>query len=219
MDTIKQTDTSKCAPEIKKMITEVSNALERVQANVMQGAQVVKGLLKYSRTQDSAFEAVTLDQIIDGTLEMVQYKVKLSEIDLIRDYPKELPKIKGNLAQLEEVFFNFIDNAYDATVERKEKLKEPNYRGKITVSGRQKTEHTLEITFQDNGMGVKEEDMKKIFTPFFTTKISARQGTGLGLYVIKRIITDMHKGKIEFSSADKIGTRFIMELPIAKQGG
>jgi len=216
IDTIKHTDTSKCDPEIKKMIGEVSNALERVQANVMQGAQVVKGLLKYSRTQDTAFEAIALDQIIDGTLEMVQYKVKLSEIDLIRDYPKELPKIKGNLAQLEEVFFNFIDNAYDATVERREKLKEPNYRGKITVSARQKTEHSLEITFQDNGMGVKEEDIKKMFTPFFTTKISARQGTGLGLYVIKRIITDMHKGKIEFSSADKIGTRFIMELPIAK---
>jgi two-component system NtrC family sensor kinase len=219
IDTIKHADTSQCSPEIKKMIQQIGNALERVQANVMQGAEVVKGILKYSRTQEAAFEAINLDQIIDGTLDMVQYKVKLSEIDLIRDYPKNLPKIAGNLAQLEEVFFNFIDNAYDAIVERRDTLKEPNYRGKIIISARVKMENTVEIILQDNGLGIKEENLKKVFTPFFTTKISARQGTGLGLYVIKRIITDNHKGTINFSSQYHSGTRFTMELPIAKQGG
>jgi signal transduction histidine kinase len=65
-------------------------------------------------------------------------------------------------------------------------------------------------------MGVKQEDIEKVFTPFFTTKTSSRKGTGLGLYVIRRIITDTHKGKIAFESAHKVGTRFIIELPIAK---
>jgi len=215
IDTIKMTDTSKCTPEMKKMIDEVNYALNRIQANVMQGGEVVKGILKYTRKGEDIFEPLTLDQIIDGTLDMVQYKVKLSEIDIVRNYFKDIPKIKGNLVQLEEVFFNFIDNAYDATVERKTILKEEGYKGKIDLFAYLKDDK-LEIMIQDNGMGIKEHDAKKIFTPFFTTKISARKGTGLGLYVINRIITDTHKGKIAFESEYKVGTRFIIELPIAQ---
>ena len=123
-------------------------------------------------------------------------------------------KIKGNLVQLQEVFFNFIDNAYDAIVERRTTLKEDNYRGKITVSAKPKAD-ALEVTIQDNGMGIKEDCQKKVFTPFFTTKVSSRKGTGLGLYVIKKIISD-HKGKISFESAYQTGTKFILDLPAAR---
>jgi signal transduction histidine kinase len=215
IDTIKMTDTSKCTPEVKEMIDQINHALERIQTNVMQGGEVVKGILKYTRKGDEGFDSLTIDQVLDGTLEMVQYKVKLSEIDIIRDYPKDTPKIKGNAVQLQEVFFNFIDNAYDAIVERRTTLKEPNYRGRITVNAHPK-DSNLEIIVEDNGMGVKDDDMKKIFTPFFTTKTSSRKGTGLGLYVIRRIIVDTHKGTINFESDHKVGTRFVVELPIAK---
>jgi len=180
----------------------------------VQGGEVVKGILKYTRKGDEGFEAMDLNKIIDNTLEMVQFKVKLSEIDIARDF-NTLPKIKGNMAQLEEVFFNFIDNAYDAIVERRTLLKEEGYRGKITISAQSKDDK-VEIIVEDNGMGIKDDSHQKLFTPFFTTKTSARRGTGLGLYVIRRIITDTHKGKINFESAWKVGTRFIIELPIAK---
>ncbi len=215
IDTIKITDTSKCTPEIKEMINQISHALDRIQTNVIQGGEVVKGILKYTRKGEEGFEALTLDQVIDGTLEMVQYKVKLSEIDIVRNYPKNIPKIKGNSVQLQEGFFNFIDNAYDAIVERRTLLKEPGYKGRITISAQPK-EVMLEITVEDNGMGIKDDYAKKVFTPFFTTKTSSRKGTGLGLYVIRRIITDLHKGKISFESEYKVGTRFILELPIAQ---
>lgn len=215
IDTIKLTDTSKCTPEIREMINEINHALERIQTNVTQGGEVVKGMLKYSRRGEEGFEALDLDKVVDGTLEMVQFKVKLSEIDIIREY-KNIPKIKGNLTQLEEAFFNFIDNANDAISERKTTLNEPGYRGKIIISAKQKDDNMLEIIIQDNGMGVKEDCLKKVFTPFFTTKTSSRKGTGLGLYVIKRIISEIHKGSISFESAYKVGTRFILELPIAK---
>ncbi len=214
IDTIKTTDTTKCTPEVRTMIDEINHALERIQTNVMQGGEVVKGILKYSKKGSGQFEALDLDAIIDNTLEMVQYKVKLSEIDLVRDY-KDIPKIKGNMTQLQEVFFNFIDNAYDAIVERRTTLKEDGYRGRIIISARPKDKF-LEIIVEDNGMGVKDFNNTKIFTPFFTTKTSSNKGTGLGLYVIKRIITDTHKGTISFESKHGIGTRFILELLTAK---
>jgi len=96
-------------------------------------------------------------------------------------------------------------------------LKEEGYRGRIVISTHPKIEEgVLEIVVEDNGIGIKEQDTKKIFTPFFTTKASSRKGTGLGLYVIRRIIAELHKGKIVFESQYKVGTRFIVELAIAK---
>jgi signal transduction histidine kinase len=214
IDTIRTTDTSQCSPEVKEMLRGISYALGRIQVNVLQGSEVVDGILKYTRTGEEGFTQLKLDDILDGTLEMVQYKVKLREIDILRDYPQDLPPIKGNLVQLEEAFFNLIDNGYDAMKERQDMLKEPGYRGRLTISARAK-DSAVEIVFADNGMGVKEENLRKVFTPFFTTKASSRKGTGLGLYVIKRIIADMHKGKIDFESKYQVGTRFIIELPLA----
>ena len=215
LDTISTADTSKCTPEIKEMIKQINYALKRIQVNVMQGGEVVKGILKYTRKGEEKFEALSLDRILDDTLEMVKYKVKLEEIDIVRNYPGNIPKIKGNMVQLQEVFFNLIDNAYDATVERREALKEPGYRGRIIISAKPKDDK-LEIIIEDNGMGVKEANYKKLFTPFFTTKTSARKGTGLGLYVIQRIVTDTHKGTISFESRHKAGSRFLIELPAVK---
>lgn len=215
IDTVKLTDTSKCTPEIKNMLDEINRALQRIQSNVMQGSEVVRGMLKYSRRQEDTFEPLELNKVLDNTLEMVQFKVKLDELDIVRSFGG-IPKIKGNMAQLEEVFFNFIDNAYDAIVERRETLKEEGYRGRITVSAQAKTEDMLEVTIEDNGFGIRSEDSKKVFTPFFTTKTSSQKGTGLGLYVIRRIIEDTHKGKISFASEHKSGTHFVIELPIAK---
>lgn len=215
IDNIKCTDTSQCSAEIKEMIEEINYALGRIKQNVLQGGQVVKGILKYTRKGEEKFEPVTLDQIIDGTLEMVQYKIKLSEIDIIRNYDSNLlPKIKANLIQMQESWFNLIDNAYDATVERKTKSEEEGYRGKIEFSALVKEEGIIEIKITDNGMGVKQENLKKLFTPFFTTKVSSRQGTGLGLYVIKRIIEENHHGKVRIESEHGKGTTFFIELYI-----
>jgi signal transduction histidine kinase len=214
IDTIKLTDSSKCTPEVKDMLKQINYALSRIQSNVIQGGEVVKGILKYTRKSEEGFEAVGLDQIIDSTIEMVQYKVKLSEVDIVRNYPSDIPKLYANVVQLQEAFFNFIDNAYEAITERRDLLKESEYRGRITIFATPK-EKSLEIIIEDNGIGVKEENYKKVFTPFFTTKTSTRKGTGLGLYVINKIITDTHKGKLSFESEYKIGTRFIMELPRA----
>jgi two-component system NtrC family sensor kinase len=212
LDVLKNIDFSNCRDDIKRAINDVRAGLERIQANVLQGGEVVKGLLKYSRPGEAGFESVDLLDIISGAVDMVQYKIKLKEIDLVRNIPEGLPRIYGNLTQLQEVFFNLIDNAYDATKERQLTLREEGYRGRIEISAIQ-DEGAIKVVVSDNGMGVKDKDRRNLFTPFFTTKATAKKGTGLGLYVIDKIIA-AHGGKIFFDSSHGRGTQFTISLPI-----
>ncbi|PIY82647.1 MAG: hypothetical protein COY78_05590 [Candidatus Omnitrophica bacterium CG_4_10_14_0_8_um_filter_44_12] len=213
LDFLKHSDMSSFSAEAKLVLAELKNALERIENNVLQGGEVVRGLLKYSRPGESGFELVSFKDVLNGSIDMVQYKIKLKEIDLIQNIPSDLPKLYANLVQLQEVSFNLIDNAYDATKERQVTLKEEGYKGRIEISA-DCVNSSVEISVSDNGMGVKDLDRKKLFTPFFTTKATAKKGTGLGLYVIDKIIS-AHNGKIDISSVYKSGTRFTITLPIS----
>jgi signal transduction histidine kinase len=214
LDTLKLNSDKPFTQEVKDLLNTIQHALEKVQDNVKQGGEVVKGMLKYSRPGEIGLEPTSLDKLITASLEMAQYKVKLSYLDIVREYPQDLPNLRGNFTQLQEVFFNLIDNAYDATIQRKDELKEPDYKGKITISASAQDE-VMQIRFHDNGMGVRLEDSSKIFTPFFTTKTSSKKGTGLGLYVIQKIITGNHNGKIRVESKYRQGTTFVIELPLS----
>ncbi len=212
MDVIKTYDYSQCSEETKQIFNDLKNSLERIQANVLQGGEVVKGLLKYSRPGQGGFERVSFKDVLDGAVEMVSYKIKLREIDLIRDIPSGLPHFNANIIQLQEVFFNLIDNAYDAIKERQAIFNEEGYKGRIEISA-MSDKTSLHISVQDNGIGIEGDDKKKIFTPFFTTKATSRKGTGLGLYVIQKIIA-AHNGQIRINSVYRSGTCFTVSLPI-----
>lgn len=216
LDSIKIFNSKNSSPEIKELLSYLEYSAERIKSNSLQGGNIVRGMLKYSRKGEPGFAGVNLDELLNATFEMLQFKIKLSEIDIERNYPQDEINLKANFTQLQEVFFNLIDNAYDAMNERKAALKEPGYRGKVNISTIiDPQNHTTRIIVQDNGLGIKEEDQKKIFTPFFTTKISNRKGTGLGLYVIKKIISENHKGRIQVSSVYQQGTTFSLDLTTA----
>ena len=107
-------------------MAELDRAFVRVQENVIQGGEIVQGLLKYTRKGEAGFTAVDVDAVFKAALEMVQFKIKMHELKIIRDYDvATIPKIKGNFTQLQEVFFNLIDNGYDAMMQRKNEAKEP----------------------------------------------------------------------------------------------
>jgi two-component system NtrC family sensor kinase len=214
LDTIKMNKNLEMSDKQKEIMAELENALNRIQENVTQGGEVVQGLLKYTRKGEEGFSAVDVDKVVSSAYEMAQFKIKAYQMSLIRDYDKDLlPKVKGNSTQLQEVFFNLIDNAYDAMMQRKNDLKEPEYHPQLTIHAQQ-IGNSLEMIFSDNGIGVKEEDVQKLFTPFFTTKLSSKKGTGLGLYVIRKIIEDNHRGTVEFSSNYMKGTQMRIRLPL-----
>lgn len=215
LDTIKIERKKGVTKKVDKVLKEVESGLGRIEDNVKRGGEIVDGLLKYTRKGTKGFEAVDLDKLISAAVEMAQFKIKVSEIDIKRNYNGNTPKVKGNFTQLQEVFFNIIDNSYDSMMQRKEEMKEMSYRGAIEISAVMNGTR-LEIGISDNGIGVRDADKSKLFTPFFTTKLSSRKGTGLGLYMIRQIIEENHKGKVVFDSEYGTGSQTRILLPIAR---
>jgi signal transduction histidine kinase len=202
--------------EVQDLMRDVAGSLLKIQDNVRQGGEIVQGLLRYTRKGEEGFAPVSFDKLVNASVEMAQFKIKKDELMIIKDYPKDVPDLYGNFTQLQEVLFNVIDNSYDAIVQRRGENSDPLYRGKLKISTRQIDDY-LEINILDNGMGIKEEDLNKLFTPFFTTKLSSKKGTGLGLYVMRKIIEENHAGHVVMSSEYMVGTLTVITLPVAKK--
>lgn len=200
--------------DIKDIVDDVEYALGRIQDNVKRGGEIVGGLLRYTRKGVEGLGPVALNELLDSSLEMAQFKIKMNTFEFQRNFDGSVPLILGNFTQLQEVFFNVIDNSYDAMMQRKADLNEKSYKPCLQVSVEMDMD-TVRVTFRDNGIGVKVEDMGKMFTPFFTTKATAKKGTGLGMYVIRQIIEENHGGKVRFDSKYKSGSQTVMTLPRA----
>ena len=204
---------------LQGIATEICYGLERILENVRQGGEIVRGLLKYSRHTDEGFAPCNIDQVLTSAKEMTQFKIKDSQMTLVRDYdPGMIPEVKGNFTQLQEVFFNLIDNAYDAMAQRKIDLAEEGFHPQLSVQVMPGEVNTVLVIFRDNGIGVREEDRHKLFTPFFTTKATSKKGTGLGLYVIRKIVEENHGGRVEAVSQYRRGTEFRLVLPAVITG-
>jgi signal transduction histidine kinase len=195
------------------LVSELENALKHVQDNVYQGREIVRGLLQYTRRGEEGLVALKFTEVLESAINMVKFKVRLSDIEMTRSIPEDLPDLKGNFVQIQEVLFNLIDNAYDAMMSRKFEMGEPGYQPVLNVAARAEGRSVI-ITFQDNGTGVKDENKHKLFVPFFTTKATSKKGTGLGLYVIKKIVEENHFGETIFDSQYGVGTKVIIKLPI-----
>lgn len=214
LDAIRSQPRDDFLPEVRRLFEDTEHSLAKIQDNIRRGGEIVAGLLRYSRKADEGFTAIDLAKLLDASFEMAQFKIKLNQIDTVRHFNGTIPRIYGNFTQLQEVFFNLIDNSYDAMIQRKDELKEEGYRGRLEISA-QKDGRNLEILFKDNGIGIREEDLRRLFTPFFTTKLSSKKGTGLGLYVIRKIVEENHGGKVVLTSQYQEGSQAHLLLPIA----
>ncbi|MEK6714720.1 MAG: histidine kinase N-terminal 7TM domain-containing protein, partial [Candidatus Omnitrophota bacterium] len=173
----------------RKLIQQLTSALGRISEEAVKGGEVVASLRRLSKLSTEEFKVIAFKEVLDIALNLLQYKIKFNEFNFINQAPETLPPILGDSAQLGEVFLNLIDNGYDAIKERQNGNSDPAYKPQLCVKAYIKeSDKYLHIEVSDNGMGIKEDFMSKIFVPFYTTKASSGKGTGLGLYVIKRII-------------------------------
>ena len=212
LDTIKLKKDVLMSPEVKEIMVDLEHALHRIEDNVTQGGEIVRGLLKYTRKGEEGFAEIEFDQLVNAAIEMTQFKIKPGEIRILKEYGKASPKINGNFTQLQEVFFNLIDNAYDAMMQRRSELKEKGYQPTIKIFAEGDLNGKVNIRFEDNGIGIKDDDQTRLFTPFFTTKLSSKKGTGLGLYVIQKLIEENHNGKVVYTSVYQQGTNVSISL-------
>ena len=164
---------------------------------------IVLNLLSFARQTPPRREGLQVNAVLRQTLKLRAYDFSSHGVDLRENYAEDLPVVLGDPHQLQQVFLNIANNAYDA-------VRDTDRPGVIEVSTAHRNGH-LEIAFRDNGTGISRAD--RIFDPFFTTK-EVGKGTGLGLSICYGIVR-AHRGEIlARNNADGEGCTFLVRLPV-----
>jgi two-component system, NtrC family, sensor kinase len=163
--------------------------------------RIVQNLLSFARQHKPERVAVQLNQILQDTLALRDYDLRLSNIRVHYDLAPDLPMTAADPHQLQQVFLNLVNNAVDAMLEHSND-------GDLWVSTKAREER-LVVEFRDSGPGVK--DASRVFDPFYTTK-PVGKGTGLGLSICYGIVSE-HGGTIRVSNVQPSGACFTIELP------
>jgi len=167
---------------------------------------IVQSLLTFSPRKESELTPIRLNPLIRNVLRLLHHKLKPYPEELIDLHlAPELPTIKGNAAELEQVILNLVLNALDAVATD----------GRITIRTRGGGNGDVEVEVADDGCGIPSDHLPKLFEPFFTTK-PVGQGIGIGLSTCYHII-QAHGGDIHADSAPGQGSRFTVRLPVAKE--
>jgi two-component system NtrC family sensor kinase len=164
--------------------------------------QIVQNLLSFARQMPPQRKPVQLNAILKRTIQLRAYDFHSRGVSVTERYDDDLPFVIGDSQQLQQVFLNILNNAYDAV---RESVDGP----RIDISTR-RNEDYVEVAFCDNGHGITNPD--RIFDPFFTTK-QVGEGTGLGLSICYGIVKE-HGGEILCANnAGRQGATFTVRLP------
>lgn len=161
----------------------------------------VSHLLKYAKEEEYTFAHVNLAAIVDASLTQLKGKLDAAKVQVARNYIAG-PTVWADAEKLQQVFVNIVDNAIDAMVAVPETRR-------IDLFIENGVPKTATVRLRDNGCGIPEAKLTKIFNPFFTTK---EKGTGLGMAIAKKIV-DSHQGQISVESSEGRGTEFRITLP------
>jgi len=166
---------------------------------------IAQQLMKYGRPPEHKEDRINIQKILDHSLNLLRDFGETKRFHVHRFCREALPLIRGDKFQLEQVFINIIINASHA-------MEKTTNKKLIVETGISSDRHSIEVTVSDTGCGIKEENMERIFSPFFTTK-EAEKGKGLGLSIVKTFV-EKHQGRIEVKSKLDKGTSFKVILPI-----
>jgi signal transduction histidine kinase len=174
--------------------------LDKIEKQTFRAAKIINNLLNFSRSGSAELETLDLNKVVLDVLSLLEHQLDKSRIKLRKELAEALPPVRGNENRLQQVFFNLILNARDAMP-----------RGGWLTLATSADDDTVIVEVKDTGTGIKREDIKRIYDPFFTTKGIGR-GTGLGLSVSYGILQE-HGGAIFVDSAPGQGTTFQVALP------
>jgi signal transduction histidine kinase len=164
---------------------------------------IVSNLLTFSRKSPTTTGPVSLDDLLQRSILLVQHKMELNHIRLEKQIATDLPEILGDANQLQQSIINLVFNAIDAMPKG----------GTIYLSVAHKAaDHSVLLEVRDTGMGIAEKHLPHIFEPFYTTKDEG-YGVGLGLSTVYGIVEN-HHGRIEVESKPGEGTCFRLWFPV-----
>jgi len=193
---------------------DVKQNLQKINHHGKRADAIVKGMLQHSRSSSGAKDLTDINALADEYLRLAYHglraKDKTFNAKFITAFDESLEKINIVPQEIGRVILNLINNAFYAVTEKK-KLALANYEPTVTVSTR-KMDDAVQIKVSDNGNGIPQNIIDKIFQPFFTTKPTG-EGTGLGLSLSYDIITKGHGGELKVETKENEGTTFIILLP------
>ncbi|MBF0621703.1 MAG: MCP four helix bundle domain-containing protein [Magnetococcales bacterium] len=191
LQTLKTLLGEKPGEEISTRITSIENNLDRASI-------IIRELLIFSRSGKGGFLPVNMREEVEGALVLLAHRIKSHRIE---QNWEEIPDTYGDIIQLEHVFINLINNALDSFGSEV---------GHVIINGRMDGD-MVEVSIEDNGVGIQEENLSQVFEPFFTTK-EIGHGTGLGLAICISIIAE-HDGTLGLTSKYGHGTRVVVRIP------
>jgi signal transduction histidine kinase len=198
--------------DLKDLLKMIETNVLKVNEHGSSASRIVKGMEKLLKERSTTFVPTDINTLVESHLGIAlqQYTVdnKDFKVEIIKDFDNKSEKINVLPSELGSVIVNTFENACYAVDEKMKKSKD--FKPEITVSTHFSDEE-VKITVHDNGTGIPEPELKKLFAPFFTTKPTSK-GTGLGLYMNMDIVKS-HKGTIEVESKDGEFTVFIIKLP------
>lgn len=181
----------------------IEGLLKNIEQETQRASVTVRGLLEFSRAQTFSIQPAFLDEVVERAIRLVSSDVP-ADIIIKKEIPADLA-VKVDVQKLTEALLNLLLNAIQAI---------PEPPGTISITADMDTENkNAVITVEDTGTGIDENNIQKIFDPFYTTK-NVGKGTGLGLAVVYGIIKK-HNGTIKVESKLGQGTKFIITLPLA----
>jgi signal transduction histidine kinase len=163
----------------------------------------VSHLLKYAKEEDYHFDNVNLAAVVDGAITQLRGKLEGAHVSVSRNYIGG-PTVRADADKLRHVFTNVIDNAIDA-------LTSNSGERRLEIGIRMLSPGAATVVIRDNGCGIPEDKLSKIFNPFYTTKDN---GTGLGMGIAKKVM-DAHDGQIDVHSEVGTGTEFLITMPVS----
>jgi signal transduction histidine kinase len=183
----------------------LSQSIKIINEEVSHLNDFVQECLNFVRPPDMVrITGVEINEVVSVVINIISlmFELESKKIRIVTDLDPNLPKIYVNYEEIKQAFLNIVKNAFEAMPEG----------GEFTIKTRYKSDSAkhIEIIFADKGIGIKKENLSKLFNPFFTTKL---RGTGLGLAICRKIIAERHHGEIYIESEENRGTTVKVELP------
>jgi two-component system NtrC family sensor kinase len=182
---------------------ELLSSIEMIESESRRCGEIVKDLLTFGRTTTISYEPTDLNRVIDHCVRLVRHKLDLAGVHLDVELAQDLPMIRCDPSQIEQVMLALVVNAVDAM---------PNGGNLKLRTLRKPHSGEVAIEVEDDGGGIPKDVLPHLFEPFFTTK-EREHGLGLGL-AISLSIVERHQGRIEVKSELGRGTKFTVTLPV-----